>query len=113
MKILLFLIFSIFVLSRATQNEYELLQGVFDTNIVRSLQHLGEGGDLEDETIKFLKMISVGLKNQGMDVEVQLKKFSEQNAHLSGIFGSELLPENKARNVNKMLTYLGFSLDEL
>ncbi|PIC49075.1 hypothetical protein B9Z55_007803 [Caenorhabditis nigoni] len=80
---------------------YELLQGVFDTNIVRSLQHLGEGGDLEDETIKFLKMISVGMKNQGMDAEVQLKKFRE------------LLPENKARNVNKMLTYLGFSLDEL
>ncbi|PIC49077.1 hypothetical protein B9Z55_007803 [Caenorhabditis nigoni] len=90
-----------FILSRATQNEYELLQGVFDTNIVRSLQHLGEGGDLEDETIKFLKMISVGMKNQGMDAEVQLKKFRE------------LLPENKARNVNKMLTYLGFSLDEL
>ncbi|UMM20388.1 hypothetical protein L5515_015678 [Caenorhabditis briggsae] len=86
---------------RATQNEYEVLQGVFDANIVRSLQHLGEGGDLEDETIKFLKMISVGMKNQGMDVEVQLKKFRQ------------LLPENKARNVNKMLTYLGFSLDEL
>ncbi|ULU08475.1 hypothetical protein L3Y34_019580 [Caenorhabditis briggsae] len=90
-----------FMLSRATQNEYDVLQGVFDANIVRSLQHLGEGGDLEDETIKFLKMISVGMKNQGMDVEVQLKKFRQ------------LLPENKARNVNKMLTYLGFSLDEL